>query len=110
MSKKKKKKFKRSPSHSKAAESFVEGSSVKTGEEKEKSSSKGRGRPPKTQEEMEVFTTRLQKSYLKKVRAVAYINKDKSQREIIEKALDLYFDANEGEVEKALKIWRELER
>lgn len=54
------------------------------------------------------LTTRIDEELLEKLKAVAYVNPDQSQRAILEKALREYFDEQSEQVEEALKLYRRI--
>lgn len=79
---------------------FVTGGSSESGNNKT-----NRGRPKK-EHTLSTFTTRIQDQYLKKLKAFAYY-KRVSQREVIEKALQEFFDGREEELEEAMELFEQ---
>jgi len=79
---------------------FVTGGSSDSGNTNSK-----RGRPKKEQT-LSTFTTRIQDRYLKKLKAFAYY-KRVSQREVIEKALQEFFDGRGDELEEAMELYEQ---
>lgn len=76
------------------------GSSESSGKEK---SSRGR---PKKENTLTTYTTRMDDEFLEKLRAFAHY-KRVSQREVLEKALEEFFDGREKELKEALKLWEQ---
>ncbi len=58
---------------------------------------------------LETFTMRIDPEYLHKLRAMAATKRDLSQREIVERALDLYFAKHADQLEKAEALYKEME-
>ena len=59
---------------------------------------------------LDTLTIRISPVTLERLRALAYFKRSTSQREIIEAALDKYFQKNAADLEKALKLWDQIER
>lgn len=55
-------------------------------------------------ENLQTMTTRIQSDYLEKLKALAYFSRT-SQREVIEAALDGYFENHKKELSEALKLF-----
>lgn len=58
---------------------------------------------------METLTIRINPDVLHRLRALSYLKKNLSQREIIETALDWYFKENKADLERAERLYKELE-
>ncbi len=54
------------------------------------------------------MTSRLHPDILEKLQAMAYVNKSKSQRMILEEALQDYFKKNSKQLDEALELYRKI--
>ena len=58
---------------------------------------------------LETLTIRIRPDVLERLRALAYLKRDTSQRDIIESALEKYFADHPADLQRALELWRKLE-
>jgi len=77
-------KFRKSPAHTPQADRFI--------------GTTGR---------LEMMATRISPDHLEKLRALAYYDRDKSQRQIIEAALEIYFEQHQDQLNAALAMYKQ---
>lgn len=59
---------------------------------------------------LETLTIRIRPEYLERLRALSYLKRNTSQRDIIETALDWYFDQHKDDLKKAEKLYQSIEQ
>ena len=82
-------KFKKRPG--KEADNFIQGANKKSGR-------------------LETLTIRIRPEYLERLRALSYLKRNLSQRDIIETALDQYFRDHKADLERAEKLFQSIEQ
>ena len=86
-------KFKKRPG--KQAETFISGAGTKAGDKKPGN--------------LETLTIRIRPEYLERLRALSYLKRNVSQRDVVETALDQYFRDHKADLERAEKLYQSIE-